>query len=105
MSPKDHTWNARIALPIHFSESRGTSTDTILKKSAMQVMEEGEKLSKKQLTQETTIRKLRGQVKEMEAEQSKASIAINLLTRRVQSYTCRLKTWNCGPLSGLDISD
>ena len=37
----------------------------------VQVMEEGEKLSKKQLTQETTIRKLRGQIREIEAEQSK----------------------------------
>lgn len=36
-------------------------------------MVEGEKLSKKQLTQETTIRKLRSQIREMEAEQSKAS--------------------------------
>lgn len=39
----------------------------------VQVMEEGEKLSKKQLTQETTIRKLRGQIREMEAEQSKVA--------------------------------
>ncbi|KAK9865958.1 hypothetical protein WJX84_011519 [Apatococcus fuscideae] len=42
-----------------------------------QVMEEGEKLSKKQLTQETTIRKLRGQIREMEAEQSKLGLRIS----------------------------
>ena len=42
----------------------------------LQVMEEGEKLSKKQLTQETTIRKLRGQIREMESEHSKVQCVL-----------------------------
>ncbi len=58
----------------------------------LQVMEEGEKLSKKQLTQETTIRKLRSEIREMQAEHSKV---------RHQLKSCLLL---CGRLdSGLNV--
>ncbi|KAK9864159.1 hypothetical protein WJX84_002054, partial [Apatococcus fuscideae] len=50
-----------------------------------QVMVEGEKLSKKQLTQETTIRKLRSQIREMEAEQSKANLKLSSEEGKVEA--------------------
>ena len=55
----------------------------------LQVMEEGEKLSKKQLTQETTIRKLRAQIREFEAEQSKVTRQHVLMARLMLTCPAR----------------
>ena len=53
----------------------------------LQVMEEGERLSIKQGNMETTIKKLRGQIKELEASQTQAAAKLAAEESKLETAT------------------
>ena len=61
----------------------------------VQVMEEGERLSKKQMAQENTIKKLRGELAELRSEKGSSSASLAAERQKVRT---RLLLWQ---LSGI----
>jgi hypothetical protein len=57
----------------------------------LQVMEEGERLSKKQLAQESTIKKLRAELAEVRSEKGSASASLAAERQKVRPLTGQLQ--------------
>ena len=67
----------------------------------LQVMEEGERLSKKQLAQENTIKKLRAQVKEGEAARMEVATNLTMERQKVRCSFNIIKHRSKSPSEGL----